>query len=56
MRYTGEMSKPTKKRRMPDPNVTAFLFVQKLTGQPPKAETEDKLKAERKPKAKKRDA
>ena len=43
------MSKPTKKPqkprvpRLPDPNVTAFLFVQRLTGQPP-------VKAEEKPK------
>lgn len=35
------MSKPTKKPktprtpRLPDPNVTAFLFVQRLTGLPP---------------------
>jgi len=36
------MSKPTKKLkkprvpRLPDPNVTAFRFVQRLTGQPAK--------------------
>ena len=35
------MNKPTKKPRLPDPAVTAFLFVQKLTGQPP---VEDKPK------------
>ncbi len=35
------MSKPTKKQRLPDPAVTAFLFVQKLTGQP---HVEDKPK------------
>ena len=43
------MSKPTKKTRLPDPAVTAFLFVQKLTGQPP---VEDKPKPKAKVKKK----
>lgn len=30
MLYTAEMSKPTKKRRMPDPNVFAFNVVQRI--------------------------
>ncbi len=52
LRYTEGMSKPTKKRRLPDPNVTAFLFVQKLTGQPPKVEKEEKGKGKPKRKTK----
>ena len=48
MRYTSGMSK-SKKPSLPDPNVTAFLFVQRLTGQSPKTDEKPKAKPKRKP-------